>query len=163
MNKIHRNKVYISGALTGIKNSVEIKAFYEAIGSLCEEMEFQAYVPHLKTDPIDNPDVSPRQVFETDKLQVSTSDLVIAYLGSPSFGVGMELAYSETNAIPLILLYERGKNISRFPRGIPTVISEIEFSSYEDALTQLRSILEQWSVEQPTQPLSSLHYATPLP
>jgi hypothetical protein len=75
----------------------------------------------------------------------------------------MELAYAETNAIPLILLYERGKNISRFPRGIPTVISEIEFSSYEDALTQLRSILEQWNVEQPTQPLSSLHYARPLP
>jgi hypothetical protein len=80
--------------------------------------------------------------------------LVIAYLGFPSFGVGMELAYAEINNIPLILLYERGKNISRFPRGIPTVISEIQFNSYEDALAQLRSILEQLSVEYPTQPLS---------
>ena len=138
--------IYISGALTGIENSTEIKAFYEAIGSLCQEIGFQAYVPHLKTDPTNNPDVSPRQVFETDKHQVTASDLVIAYLGYPSFGVGMELAYAETKNIPLVLLYERGKNISRFPRGIPTVISEIQFSSYEDALARLRSILEQWSV-----------------
>jgi nucleoside 2-deoxyribosyltransferase len=141
MNIIQK-RVYISGALTGIANSVEIKAFYEAIGSLCQEMGFQAYVPHLTTDPTNNPDISPRQVFETDKLQVSTSDLAIAYLGLPSFGVGMELAYAEINNIPLILLYERGKNISRFPRGIPSVISEIQFSSYEDALAQLKSILE---------------------
>lgn len=155
MNKIPKNRVYISGALTGIKNSTEIKAFYEAIGSLCQKRGFQAYVPHLTTDPTNNPDVSPRQVFETDKFQISSSDLVIAYLGLPSFGVGMELAYAEINNIPLILLYEQGKNISRFPRGIPTVISEIQFSSYEDALIQLRSLLEQWSVEYPTQPLPS--------
>jgi nucleoside 2-deoxyribosyltransferase len=160
MNRIHTSLVYISGALTGIKNSVEIKAFYEAIGSLCQQIGFQAYVPHLKTDPTNNPDVSPRQVFETDKLQVSKSDLVIAYLGSPSFGVGMELAYAETNAIPLILLYEQGKNISRFPRGIPTVIYEIQFSSYEDALAQLRIILEKWSVEQSKQSLSSPTYSS---
>jgi nucleoside 2-deoxyribosyltransferase len=151
--------VYISGALTGIEQPEEIKAFYEAIGSLCQETGFQAYVPHTNTDPIKNPDLSPHKVFETDKHQVSTSDLVIAYLGCPSFGVGMELAYAEVNNIPLILLYERGKNISRFPRGIPTVISEIQFSSYEDALARLRSILEQWSVEHPTQPISSPMYS----
>jgi len=153
-------KAYVSGALTGIKNAAVIKAFYEAIGSVCEELGFDAYVPHLSTDPINNPDLSPYQVFETDKHQVSTSDLVIAYLGIPSFGVGMELAYTETNTIPLILLYEQGKNISRFPRGIPTIISEIQFSSYEDALAQLRSILEQWNIEQSRQPLSSSTYSS---
>lgn len=160
MTTIHTHKVYISGALTGVENSAEVKALYEAIGSLCEEMAFQAYVPHLATDPTNNPDVSPRQVYEIDKLQVSNSDIVIAYLGIPSFGVGMELAYAEINNIPLILLYERSKTISRFPRGIPTVISEVQFSSKEDALAQLRSILEQWSVKQPTQPLSSSMYSS---
>ncbi len=158
--KIVQKRVYISGALTGIEKPEEIKAFYEAIGSLCQEMGFQAYVPHTNTDPINNPDLSPRHVFETDKHQVSTSDLVIAYLGYPSFGVGMELAYAEINNIPLILLYERGKNISRFPRGIPTVISEIQFNSYEDALSHLRSILKQWSAEHPTQPLSSARHSS---
>ncbi|MBD2006177.1 MULTISPECIES: nucleoside 2-deoxyribosyltransferase [Cyanophyceae] len=154
MSIIHTQKIYISGALTGIENSAAIKAFYETIGSLCEEIGFEAYVPHINTDPINNPDISPRQVFETDKHQASTSDLVIAYLGSPSFGVGMELAYAETNSIPIILLYEKGKEISRFPRGIPTVIVEIQFKDYEDALTQLKSVLEQWKLQNLTKPLS---------
>ena len=158
MNTTRTRKVYISGALTGIENSAEIKAFYEAIGSLCQKIGFQAYVPHLKTDPTNNPDVSPRQVFETDKHEVSKSDLVIAYLGYPSFGVGMELAYAEANTIPLILLHEQGKNISRFPRGIPTVISEIQFNSHEDALAQLKSILEQWSIKHSTKLISSPMY-----
>lgn len=147
------SKLYISGALTGIQNPAAIKGFYEAIGSLCEEIGFQAYVPHLNTDPINNPDVTPRQVFEVDKHQVSTSDLVIAYLGYPSFGAGMELAYAETNSIPVILVYEKGKYVSRFPRGIPTVVSEIQFNDYEDALIQLKRFLEQWKTQQLTQSL----------
>lgn len=136
--------IYISGALTGIDNLDTVKAFYTAIGSLCDEIGFQSYVPHLNTDPINHPNISPRQVFDTDKHQVSKSNLVIAYIGYASLGVGMELAYADTNAIPIILLYERGKVISRFPRGIPTVFSEIEFKDYKDALTQLESVLKQW-------------------
>lgn len=137
-------KVYVSGALTEVENPVVAKTFYEAIGSLCEGMGLQAYVPHLNTDPIHNSDVTPRQVFEIDKHKVSTSDLIIAYIGYPSIGVGMELAYAETNDISIILLYERGRRVSRFPRGIPTVISEIQFNDYEDALAQLKSSLDQW-------------------
>ena len=152
------NPIYVSGALTGIENPERIKAFYETIGSLCEEIGFEAYVPHINTDPINNPDISPRQVFETDKSQVTASDLVIAYVGYPSFGVGMELAYAETNSIPIILLYEKGKEISRFPRGIPTVIVEIQFKDYEDALTQLKSVLEQWKLQNLTKPFSVSSY-----
>lgn len=148
-------KLYISGALTGIEKPAEIKAFYESIALIAEEIGFHAYVPHVNTDPINNPDVSPRQVFETDKNQVSASDLVIAYVGYPSLGVGMELAYAEINSIPTILLYEKGKVISRFPRGIPTVISEIQFNEYKDALTQLKSVLQQWKLENVSSPLSA--------
>ncbi len=36
------------------------------------------------------------------------------------------------------------KKVSRFPRGIPTKIAEIQFKDYEDALVQLRKILEKW-------------------
>jgi len=137
-------KVYISGALTGVENLIEIKSFYESIALLCEETGFLAYVPHLITDPISHPDVTPRSVFETDKHQVSQANLVIAYIGFPSLGVGMELAYAETNAIPIILLYEQGKHISRFPRGIPTVIAEIQFNDCREALFQLKAVLTEW-------------------
>ncbi|MFH7027259.1 MAG: XRE family transcriptional regulator [Heteroscytonema crispum UTEX LB 1556] len=135
----------MSGALTDVENPAKSKALYKKIGLLCEEIGLKAYVPHLHTDPVNNPDISPREVFEKDKYQVSMSDLVIAYLGSLSFGVGMELAYAETNKIPIILLYETGKRISRFPRGIPTVIAEIQFHNDEDALNQLKKILINWN------------------
>ncbi|MBK1987857.1 XRE family transcriptional regulator [Sphaerospermopsis aphanizomenoides BCCUSP55] len=137
-------KIYVSGALTDVENPIETKALYEKIGSVCEEVGLQAYVPHLHTDPVNNPDITPREVFDQDKHQVSISDLVIAYLGSLSFGVGMELAYAENNKIPIILLYETGKRISRFPRGIPTVIAEIQFNNGEDALNQLKNVLLNW-------------------
>lgn len=137
-------KIYVSGALTNVENPAETKTLYEKIGLLCEEVGFQAYVPHLYTDPVNNPDITPREVFDKDKHQVSISNLVIAYLGSLSFGVGMELAYAENNKIPIILLYETGKRISRFPRGIPTVIAEIQFHDCEDALNQLRKFLLKW-------------------
>ena len=137
-------KIYVSGALTDVENPIETKALYEKIGLVCEKVGLQAYVPHLHTDPVNNPDITPREVFDKDKYEVSISDLVIAYLGSLSFGVGMELAYAENSKIPIILLYETGKRISRFPRGIPTVIAEIQFNDYEDALNQLKEVLLKW-------------------
>ncbi|MEB3178583.1 MAG: XRE family transcriptional regulator [Nostocaceae cyanobacterium] len=148
-------KVYVSGALTDVENPAECKALYEKIGLLCEEIGLQAYVPHLHTDPVNNPDISPREVFDKDKYQVSISNLVIAYLGALSFGVGMELAYAETNNIPIVLLYEQSKRISRFPRGIPTVIAEIQFQNYQDALSQLKNLLEEWKQQQLTRFCSS--------
>jgi 2'-deoxynucleoside 5'-phosphate N-hydrolase len=137
-------KIYVSGALTDVENPIETKALYEKIGLVCEKVGLQAYVPHLHTDPVNNPDITPREVFDKDKYEVSISDLVIAYLGSLSFGVGMELAYAENSKIPIILLYETGKRISRFPRGIPTVIAEIQFNDHEDALNQLKEVLLKW-------------------
>lgn len=144
------NKVYISGALTGIDNPKKTKALYESLAALCEEIGLVAYVPHLATDPISHAHVSPQQVYETDKTQVCQADLVIAYLGYPSFGVGMELAYADVKELPIILLYEQEKQISRFPRGIPTVLSEIKFTDCEDALAQLKPILEKWMTRNDT-------------
>jgi hypothetical protein len=53
----------------------------------------------------------------------------------------MELAFAVMQNIPVILLYENTKIVSRFPRGIPTKIAEIQFQDYDDALIQLRKIL----------------------
>ncbi len=138
-----KSAAYISGALTGVEDPVSIKAFYEAIGSLCRDFGLQAYVPHLNTDPIANPDLSPQKVFEIDKYQVTNSDLIVAYIGCPSIGVGMEIAYADVAKIPIILLYEVDRSVSRFPRGVPNAIAEIQFLSYDDALQKLKSVLER--------------------
>ena len=141
-----KKTAYISGALTDVESISSVRKFYEDIGDTCRKVGLSPYIPHLNTDPIINPDITPVQVFKTDKKEVITSDLVIAYVGYPSIGVGMEIAYAESNNIPVILLYESGKTISRFPRGIPNLHSEITFDTFEEALGKLRDILNEFSL-----------------
>lgn len=141
------HEVYISGALTNIGNPIDCKRFYEAIGRLCIGLGLKVYVPHKETDPVDNADLAPQQVFVKDKQLTGNSKLIIAYVGIPSLGVGMELAYADVKNIPIILLYEKEAHISRFPRGIPSVIAEIAFADYDDALKQLVDTIESWQAQ----------------
>jgi len=138
-------KVYVSGALTGIEPISSVRDFYENIGNTCRKIGLSPYIPHINTDPIINSDVTPVEVFKIDKKEVITSDLVIAYIGYPSLGVGMEIAYAEVNNIPIILLYESSKIVSRFPRGVPNLYSEIKFDNFEEALGKLSVTLDQFS------------------
>ena len=139
-------EAYISCALSGESAHV-LRAFYERIASLCEDMGFQAYVPHLHTDPGDTTDRSPRDIYLTDMARVRKSDVVIAYVGSPSVSVGMELQLAAQNDIPVILLYEGDGRVSRFALGLPCVVSHIQFDDYDDALAHLRSVLDRWSAD----------------
>ncbi len=134
--------VYISGALTGLEDHEEQKGFYEDIASICEELGFQVYLPHKHTDPVKHPYVTPQEVFKTDKMAVRKADLVIAYVGKPSLGVGMELAYAEVFDIPVILLLEEDKRVSRFALGAPNVKAVIRFRTREEGLKKLRSTLK---------------------
>ena len=137
-----RKKVYISGALTGVNRPTSLKEFYESIGKLCEGFNMNPYVPHLNSDPVAHPDLSPKDVYEIDTREVSESDLVIAYVGVPSLGVGSEIEIARENEVPVILLYEKDERISRMIRGNPTIMAEISFTDFDDALQQLRASLE---------------------
>ena len=77
------SKVFVSGALTGIADAETVKSNYEHIGRLCEQLGLEAYIPHLHTDPIANPDVPSREVYEVDRYHVRTAGLVIAYVRPP--------------------------------------------------------------------------------
>lgn len=134
-------KIFISGALTGIENSDIIKADYERVAWLCEELGATVYRPWRNTDPVAHPHVPPREVYELDRYHVSTSDLVIAYVGIPSLGTGQEIEIAQERGVPVLLLYERGKRISRMTRGSPNVIAEVRFDDIEEALQQIRAIL----------------------
>lgn len=134
-------KVYVSGALTNTPNPEELKMFYEGIGKVLVKVGLDPYIPHLHTDPIKNGDITPAEVFRTDKTNIKSSDMVIAYIGTPSLGVGMEIAYAEDQGIPLIIMYEKGQVVSRFPRGVPTIIKEIQFSTYKEGLEELERFL----------------------
>lgn len=143
MNSI---KVYISGALTNVPNLEELRSFYEDIDALCRDLGMEPYLPHKHSDPVLNPHLSPKEVYERDKKRVLSSDLVIAYVGVPSLGVGMEIAYADEHGIPVVLVYPEGTRVSRLVRGLPShiLIGEVRFTSQEDALSQIREILMEW-------------------
>lgn len=138
--------VYISGPLTNLSKDSNQRYFYELVGELCNKLGLMSYIPHLKTDPVRFPNISASEVFTNDKREVIKSDLVIAYVGIPSLGVGMELAYAEANNIPIILLYKNLDSVSRFVLGIPTVIKAITFDEYEEALTKLNKCLKRYII-----------------
>ncbi len=99
-----KRKAYISGALTGVGKPERLKGFYEEIGRVCEGAGITPYIPHQHTDPIANPDLSPGEVYERDRAEVRGSDLVIAYVGVPSLGVGTELEMAREAGVPIIPL-----------------------------------------------------------
>lgn len=141
-------RAYVSGALTGAANVAELKQFYEAIAAICAKLGIDAYVPHLHSDPILHAHIPAEQVFEIDKHQVRTANLVIAYIGAASLGVGAELVIASYEHVPIILLYEQDRPISRMALGTPGVIKHIPFTSHAQALSELELFLQEFLARQ---------------
>lgn len=136
---MEKKTIYVSGALT---NSGRRK-LYERIGEVISELGYEPYIPHLHTDPVKNPDISPETVYRIDKERVQSSCLVVAYVGLPSFGVGAELEMANEKGIPIILMYELNTKVSRLVRGIPSVKVQISYQSQEVALEYLRENIQK--------------------
>lgn len=132
-----RQQVYISGALA---NSDE-KGFYEKIGKMADALGHDIYVPHFHADSVKNPDVSPKEVYETDMDEVSSSCLIIAYMETPSFEVGTELERASSSGIPIILASKEGTTVSRFILGIPMVKQKVFYKNESWAIKVLAQII----------------------
>lgn len=137
-------KIYISGALTILNPEINMKKIYEDLAKICEDNNYTTYVPHLGgTDPIKNPQVTPQDVWEKDHLEVSTSDIVIAYVGQPSLGVGGELEMARVTNSKIILWSFAGERVSRLPKGNPAVVVEIIAENEDDLYHQIINSLKQ--------------------
>ncbi len=144
MEKI--NKIYISGELTHAGE--EIKKIYEKIAKLCSRHFNNIYVPHAGgTDPIQNPDISPMDVWQRDHRFVASADLIIAYVGQPSLGVGAELEIARIAASDIILWWFKGEKVSRMALGNPAVKYKIEAENEDDLYNKLENILKNYEKE----------------
>lgn len=110
--------VYVSGALTSASNLAEARALYESLGAVCSKEGFEPYIPHLKTDPQNHPDVTAVDVYFHDAREIAAASLVVAYLGDPSLGVGAELALATGLGTPIVALYRPSQPVSRFILGL---------------------------------------------
>lgn len=135
------NKAYISGPLTNTPKINTLKKFYEKLGDECLRQGWNAYIPHQHSDPLMHPNIDPETVYRLDRQNVICSDLVIAYVGIPSIGVGQEIEIAATARIPVILLFERDRSVSRMVRGNPIVVAEITRRHRDEMIHDLGKIL----------------------
>ncbi|OGG04341.1 hypothetical protein A2Z33_03495 [Candidatus Gottesmanbacteria bacterium RBG_16_52_11] len=137
-------RIFFGGPLTDLAHPEETKRFYVRLSEIARQNGFDYYWAFLNgTDPIKNPDVPSDVVYETDLQELGKSDLMIAYVGEPTTGTGQEIEYAKEHDIPVYLLYESGKHVTRMVLGSPNVLGTIEFTGIEDALGKLDILLRE--------------------
>jgi len=134
-------EAYISGALTALEDAPRTKLFYELLAEIAEDAKLRAYLPHRVTDPVTAAQIDARAVYEIDRAHVAAAAVVIAYAGIPSFGVGIEVELARERGIPVIVVAERERPISRLLLGNPAVVEVVRFGDLESLRRSLAAAL----------------------
>jgi Predicted transcriptional regulators len=152
---------YFASALTGLSNEQEeeIKDLDQKVDEICKRYSSYPvvlYRPRLKTSPKDNPDVSPRDVYEIDQERVTSADVVILAAIFPSLGAGMELQLAYQSCSSVILIKKQGQPLSRMVIGCPVRMEIVEYSDLDDldkklsaAMDSIFPIFAQFRLSQP--------------
>jgi transcriptional regulator with XRE-family HTH domain len=128
---------YFASALTGLspRQEKEIIALDEKVNEVCKKYNAYSvalYRPREYTSPTDNADISPREVYETDRERVTTADLLILASIFPSLGAGMELQLAHQSCSSVILLRKKGQKLSRMVTGCPVPMEILEYNNLKD-------------------------------
>ncbi len=100
------------------RDLAKARSLYEAIGNVCTQRGFNAYLPHKNTDPLNASEISPHDVFQRDCAQLLACSTVVAYLGEPSPGVGAQIAIAVQRGLRIFALHESGITVSRLILGL---------------------------------------------
>jgi hypothetical protein len=134
-------EAYISGALTALDDAPRTTLFYEVLAEIAEAAGLRAYLPHRVSDPVAAAHLDPRAVYEIDRAHVTGAAVVIAYAGIPSFGVGIEVEVAREHGVPVIVVAERDRPISRLLLGNPAVVEVVKFADLESLRRTLAASL----------------------
>lgn len=137
-------RIFFAGPLTELVDKEKTKAFYRKLATVAQDNGYEWFWAFLHgTDPEKNPDVPAGVVYKTDLAELAKCDLMVAYVGEPTTGTGQEIEYAKEHNIPVYLLQEKGKRLTRMVLGSPNVKGVIEFTSEEDAVAQLDKLLKR--------------------
>lgn len=124
--------VYISGPLQAAQNLDAARSFYELPAEVCRSNGFDPYLPHQRTHPVHHANTSAASVFQHDIDALLRTDLLVAYIGAPSSGVGAELAIAHERGIPTIGLSGHEGVASRFIEGMLEATPNATLLAYTD-------------------------------
>src|SRR5438309_1643279 len=134
-------EAYISGALTALDDAPRTKLFYELLAEIAEAAGLRAYLPHRVSDPVVAAHLDARAVYEIDRAHVTSAAVLIAYAGIPSFGVGIEVELAREHSVPVIIVAERDRPISRLLLGNPAVVEVVKFADLDSLRRMLTAAL----------------------
>jgi len=140
---IQIGEAYVSGALTSLEDGARTRLFYELLAEVVGAAGLRAYLPHRVTDPETAAHLDPRAVYDIDRAHVTGSRVVVAYAGIPSFGVGIEVELAREHGIPVILVVERDRTVSRLLLGNPAVVEVVRFADLDGLRRTLVAALER--------------------
>lgn len=135
-------KVYLAGAFTNAKKE-SVMEFMRKIAASLAEHGITPLLPYSMADPTRVTTVSHEDIYEYDVDRISEADAIVAYMSEPSHGVGMEIMLTKLQQKPVILVYEKGRTISRMVLGAVPESNRIEFESQEEALRRIGEKLKK--------------------
>ena len=140
---VRTGEAYVSGALTALEDSARMRLFYELLAEVVETVGLRAYLPHRVSDPVAAAHLDPRTVYDIDRAHVTASRVVVAYAGIPSFGVGIEVELAREHGVPVVLVCERERTVSRLLLGNPAVVEVVRFTDLDGLRRGLSAALER--------------------
>lgn len=129
-------KVYVAGAFNHAE-SESTKAFMRRIGESLEKAGYTFLAPYSIADPEKAAGVSPEEILEFDEDCICEADAIVAYVGVPSLGVGMEIMLARRQQKPVILVFEKDRKISRMVLGAVPSHLRVEFDTPDDAFQKI--------------------------
>jgi len=136
-------RVYISGPLHAAPDLSEARRLYESAAAACRASGWEYYLPHLSTDPVRHRELGTETVFRRDLGALATSDAVLAFIGTPSSGVGAELGIAFLTRKPVLALYRSGESPSRFLLGMLNDMRAVvcPFAGTDEAYQLIQDVL----------------------
>ncbi|MDB5341997.1 MAG: transcriptional regulator, family [Schlesneria sp.] len=133
-------RVYVCGALHSAGDLTTARELYEFAADVCESCGFIAYLPHKTSDPVHHSGMSPVDVFVKDYAAVLAADVIVAFIGEASSGMGAELGIAFERNKQVIAVYEKTERPSPFILGMLSKMKTPLMSAYESK-QDLRQIL----------------------
>src|SRR6266550_4489883 len=140
---VRTGEAYVSGALAALDDGARMRLFYELLAEVVESVGLRAYLPQRVTDPVAAAHLEPRAVYDIARAHVTSARVVVAYAGIPSFGVGIEVELAREHAVPVVLVVERERSVSRLLLGNPAVVDVVRFADLDGLRRGLAAALRR--------------------
>lgn len=117
--------------ITGVSENRNRDEYFEALGKKVEQGGYTPFIPHKST----NHGETEEREYEHNIEMLKKASLVIAYLGVPSFDVGMELQVANDHQVPIVGFYPTGVEPKKMILKLPMLKQTFE---YRNELTALQ-------------------------